>query len=245
MRKANGEPRSQLCRALRPGFGPLQQRIRALGRTAPSLPWNDVPINHAQTNRGHGRIERRTIQVLPAPEDLPFPKVNQVTLIERYVTDLKGNPTSAVAVLGITSLTATRADPALLAALTRNHWGIESLHWLRDTRTSARSWTPCRRSRSLGRRTQSSWRAGCSEPALTSWTWFSNPLRTGATQDATSKARDGRQLSARRSRPHSDASVRNGSHLLRFASKELGKEVVAFELERNEQGELEEKKTTT
>jgi len=33
--------------------------------------------------------------------------------------------------------------------------------------------------------------------------------------------------------------------LLRFASKELGKEVVAFELERNEQGELEEKKTTT
>jgi len=97
------------------------------------LPWNDVPINHAQTNRGHGRIERRTIQVLPAPEDLPFPKVNQVTLIERYVTDLKGNPTSAVAVLGITSLTATRADPALLAALTRNHWGIESLHWLRDT----------------------------------------------------------------------------------------------------------------
>lgn len=98
-----------------------------------TLPWNDVPVSHTQTDRGHGRIERRTIQVLPAPHDLPFPHVNQVTLIERYVADLAGNPTSAVAVLGITSLTTTRATPARLAALARRHWGIESLHWLRDT----------------------------------------------------------------------------------------------------------------
>lgn len=98
-----------------------------------TLPWNDVPISHTQTDRGHGRIERRTIQVLPAPDDLPFPHVNQVTLIERYVADLAGNPTSAIAVLGITSLTTTRATPARLAALARRHWGIESLHWLRDT----------------------------------------------------------------------------------------------------------------
>jgi predicted transposase YbfD/YdcC len=33
----------------------------------------------------------------------------------------------------VTSLTATRATPQLLAALVRGHWGIESLHWLRDT----------------------------------------------------------------------------------------------------------------
>jgi predicted transposase YbfD/YdcC len=98
-----------------------------------TLPWNDVPVSHTQTDRGHGRIERRTIQVLPAPDNLSFPHVNQVTLIERYVADLAGNPTSAVAVLGITSLTTTRATPARLAALARRHWGIESLHWLRDT----------------------------------------------------------------------------------------------------------------
>jgi predicted transposase YbfD/YdcC len=101
--------------------------------TLNALPWNEVAISHTETDRGHGRVERRTIQVLPAPDDLPFPHINQVTLIERYVSDLNGNPRSAVAVLGVTSLTATRADPAQLARLTRNHWSIESLHWLRDT----------------------------------------------------------------------------------------------------------------
>jgi predicted transposase YbfD/YdcC len=98
-----------------------------------TLPWNDVPVSHTQTDRGHGRIERRTIQVLPAPPDLPFPHIQQVTLIERYIADLAGNPTSAVAVLGITSLTANHTTPAHLATLARQHWSIESLHWLRDT----------------------------------------------------------------------------------------------------------------
>jgi predicted transposase YbfD/YdcC len=98
-----------------------------------ALPWEDVPIGHAQTDRGHGRITRRTLQVRPAPEDVPFPHVHQVFLLERYVTDLAGTPTSAVAVLGITSLTAHRADAAALAGAVRGHWGIESLHWLRDT----------------------------------------------------------------------------------------------------------------
>lgn len=98
-----------------------------------ALAWEDVPISHSQTDRGHGRITRRTMQVLPAPEDLPFPHVHQVFLLERYVTDLAGTPTSAMAVLGITSLTASRAGGSSLAVAVRGHWGIESLHWLRDT----------------------------------------------------------------------------------------------------------------
>jgi predicted transposase YbfD/YdcC len=97
-----------------------------------ALPWKDVPIGHAATDRGHGRITRRTIQVLPAPDDLPFPHVNQVFLVERYVTDLHGRSLSNVAVLGVTSLTAHRADPPQLAQLVRGHWKIESLHWIRD-----------------------------------------------------------------------------------------------------------------
>jgi predicted transposase YbfD/YdcC len=98
-----------------------------------ALPWNDIPISHTQNDRGHGRIERRTIRVLPAPEDLPFPHLNQVTLVERYVNNLDGTSRSSVAALGITSLSDTHADPARLATPTRNHWEIESLHWLRDT----------------------------------------------------------------------------------------------------------------
>lgn len=98
-----------------------------------ALPWKDTPTSHTQTDRGHGRITTRTLQVLPAPDDLPFPHVNQVFLLERYVTDTAGTPTSAVAVLGITSLTTTQTDPPSLAKAVRRHWGIESLHWLRDT----------------------------------------------------------------------------------------------------------------
>lgn len=98
-----------------------------------ALPWQDTPIACERTERGHGRLERRTIRVLPAPEDLPFPHVRQATLIERYVSDLHQHHQSAVAVLGITSLPTDRGTPIRLAALARKHWGIESLHWLRDT----------------------------------------------------------------------------------------------------------------
>ena len=98
-----------------------------------ALPWTDTPVAHRQTDRGHGRITTRTIQTLPAPPDLPFPHVDQVWLIERYVTDLAGSPTSAVAALGVTNLHSNQATPADIARLVRNHWGVESLHWLRDT----------------------------------------------------------------------------------------------------------------
>ena len=53
-----------------------------------ALPWRDVPVAHAAAGRGHGRIETRTIQVMDAPGDLPFPHVSQAYLIERHVTAL-------------------------------------------------------------------------------------------------------------------------------------------------------------
>jgi predicted transposase YbfD/YdcC len=97
------------------------------------LAWEQVPIGHASTDRGHGRITRRTIQTLPAPDDLPFPHVAQVFLIERSVTDLQGKNLSSVAALGVTSRSSDRAGPARLASLIRGHWGIEAMHWIRDT----------------------------------------------------------------------------------------------------------------
>lgn len=98
-----------------------------------ALPWPEVPVAARDIDTAHGRITTRTIQVLPAPADLPFPHVNQVWLIERYVTDTTGAPLSAVAALGVTSLTDKRAAPDQMASFVREHWGIESLHWLRDT----------------------------------------------------------------------------------------------------------------
>jgi hypothetical protein len=64
--------------------------------------------------------------VLPAPEDLPFPHVSQVLLIERYVSDLDGNLVSAVAAFGVASPAAGRASAADLADHVREQWAIES-----------------------------------------------------------------------------------------------------------------------
>jgi predicted transposase YbfD/YdcC len=98
-----------------------------------ALACNDVPQAHIATGTGHGRIERRTMQIMPAPPDLPFPHVNQVFLVERAVTDLAGSPLSNVAILGVTSLSTQRGDAKLIAHAVRGHWKIESLHWIRDT----------------------------------------------------------------------------------------------------------------
>ena len=97
------------------------------------LPCKDAPVAHTTTDRGHGRVETRILQVMPAPPDLPFPHVNQVFLVERAVTDPTGAPLSNVAIFGVTGLTAQQVTPALLAQAVRGQWGIESLHWIRDT----------------------------------------------------------------------------------------------------------------
>ena len=97
-----------------------------------ALPWDSVPVQLTMTGRAHGRDETRTIQVLPAPAGI-WPHAAQAFLIERYVRDLDGAPKSAIAALGITSLTASRADPARIAVHVRGHWNIENkLHWVRD-----------------------------------------------------------------------------------------------------------------
>jgi predicted transposase YbfD/YdcC len=112
---------------------PVKENRQALFDTLDALPWDQVPVAHTVTDRGHGRITTRTIQVMPAPQDLPFPHVSQVLLIERYVSDLVGNPLSAVAALGVASPSPDQASPADLAGYVRGQWAIESLHWIRDS----------------------------------------------------------------------------------------------------------------
>lgn len=112
---------------------PVKENRQALFDALDTLPWKDTPIAHRTLDIGHGRITRRTIQVLPAPDDLPFPHVNQVWLVERYVTDTTGQHVSAVAQLGVASHTTAQASPADLARYVQGHWAIEVLHWIRDT----------------------------------------------------------------------------------------------------------------
>jgi predicted transposase YbfD/YdcC len=112
---------------------PVKENRRALFDALDALPWDQVAVAHTAAGKGHGRITTRTIQVLPAPGDLPFPHVSQVFLIERYVTGLRGEPIPAVAALGVASPEAGQATPADLARYVRQQWSIESLHWIRDT----------------------------------------------------------------------------------------------------------------
>ncbi len=102
-----------------------------------ALPWEHTPIGHTSTERAHGRITRRTVQTLPAPDNLPFPHIEQAFLIERSVTDLNGKNLSSVAALGVLSLNTDQADPARIGALVRGHWAIESMHWIRGSSARA------------------------------------------------------------------------------------------------------------
>jgi Transposase DDE domain len=51
-----------------------------------ALPRENVPVAAATVDTARGRIETRTIRVLPVPEDLDYPYAEQALLIERYVT---------------------------------------------------------------------------------------------------------------------------------------------------------------
>ncbi|MFC3456121.1 ISAs1 family transposase [Amycolatopsis speibonae] len=98
-----------------------------------TLPWADTEPGHHTLDTGHGRRERRAIQLLPAPEDVTFPHAAQVFLLERHVTYTATGNTHHETVLGITSLTNDQAGPDRIADLARGHWCIENqLHWVRD-----------------------------------------------------------------------------------------------------------------
>lgn len=98
-----------------------------------ALPWKDVPISWMTYDRGHGRAELRTLQVLPAPAGLGFPHVRQVFLLERHIYNLTGELLRIEAVLGVTSLPQELADPEQLTQLIRDEWSIENRdHHVRD-----------------------------------------------------------------------------------------------------------------
>ena len=100
-----------------------------------ALPWESTLVAAATSEINRGRIETRTIRVLPAPPEPGFPGARQAILLERYVTIRKNGRwvmRNCEAVLYVTSLGTAQASPADLLAHVRGHWTIEHLHWLRD-----------------------------------------------------------------------------------------------------------------
>jgi predicted transposase YbfD/YdcC len=88
--------------------------------------------DHTELDYGHGRIIRRSIWVTGA-EGIDFPHVSRIARIRRDRYDLDGALASKEIVHAVTSLDAGQAGPAALAGIARGQWGIESVHWVRDT----------------------------------------------------------------------------------------------------------------
>lgn len=86
------------------------------------------------TNKGHGRIEVRTLTTSSQLNDfLEWPFLQQVFKLERSVTIQKTGQTRHEIIYGITSLSAEQASPEQLLKILRSYWGIENgLHYRRD-----------------------------------------------------------------------------------------------------------------
>lgn len=86
------------------------------------------------TNKGHGRIETRTLTTSSQLNDfLDWPFLHQVFKLERTTTICKTGKKRHEIIYGVTSLSAEEAPPEQLLQMLRSYWQIESgLHYRRD-----------------------------------------------------------------------------------------------------------------
>jgi predicted transposase YbfD/YdcC len=107
----------------RPAFPPLQTARR------------ETEIDRAtETDKGHGRIEKRSIEVTSSLAEYlksDWPGCAQVFRLSRERKI--GEKVETEVILGIASLSREQAGPKRLLGLIRAHWGIENgLHGVRD-----------------------------------------------------------------------------------------------------------------
>jgi len=118
----------QLEENLRLWFGPDPDPI-------PGQAYPPKDFETAQSvNKGHGRIEQRTITVSSQLKDfLDWPYQEQVFKLERRFTFPKTGEVQEQVVYGITSLNRAEVSRQRLLQLIRSYWGIENgLHYRRD-----------------------------------------------------------------------------------------------------------------
>jgi predicted transposase YbfD/YdcC len=106
----------------------------SLKKDIQDLNLTNSPAHYHTTEKGHGRIETRSIWTSQELNDyLDFPHVHQVFCIRRDVYHLTKKRESSETVYGITSLSPEQAHPQRLLELNRGQWSIENkLHWVRD-----------------------------------------------------------------------------------------------------------------
>jgi predicted transposase YbfD/YdcC len=97
------------------------------------LAWHRVPVLDRTRDRGHGRVEVRTLKAVTV-HHFGFPHAAQVLQVTRRTREPGTRRWRTVTIYAITSLPFAQASPARLADYLRGHWAIENgLHYLRDT----------------------------------------------------------------------------------------------------------------
>jgi hypothetical protein len=93
-------------------------------------PW----LTATTRDRGHGRLERRTLTASTALAGyLDWPGARQVFRLERRVVEVTTGVVREETVYGVTDLAPRQAGPRQLLALVRGQWRIENWsHWTRD-----------------------------------------------------------------------------------------------------------------
>ena len=105
----------------------------ALRKQLAQLPWAQVDAAHTQHDRGHGRIEKRTLKIVSIDAGILFPHAAQAMQITRKVRRITNRKWRTETVYAVTDLTAAQAGGRQLGAWLRGHWSIENkLHWVRD-----------------------------------------------------------------------------------------------------------------
>lgn len=105
--------------------------------TAPRLPAfasSEDFRTHTTLEKGHGRIEQRTLTASVGLNDyLDWPYLGQVFEIQRETLICNTGQTRSQTVYGITSHSVEQADARTLLEINRAHWGIENgSHYRRD-----------------------------------------------------------------------------------------------------------------
>lgn len=104
-----------------------------LRRQLAQLPWNDIAVDDTQNDRGHGRIEKRTLKVVTIAAGILFPHAAQAIQVSRKVRSIKSRKWRTETVYAVTDLHPTQASATQLGTWLRGHWSIENrLHWVRD-----------------------------------------------------------------------------------------------------------------
>lgn len=105
----------------------------SLHRQLAALPWAQIPTVERTHDKGHGRIESRSLRLAAVPAGIGFPHAQLAIQLIRRRRSSTSRTWHTETVYAITDLTWSEIRADRIAEAIRGHWGIENrLHWIRD-----------------------------------------------------------------------------------------------------------------